>query len=284
MDNNKKSLVSKIVGKGVITPYEAIHLQHLNEEHRKQQIENLQLSENIYEDYENLQPLVPDYLLKQLLAFTQKQDADLYDSYRWAGNDLMSLEHAIGEIGYRGLSLLNEFRYARAEWCTDRIVDIDLKRPLGVGLMEFKVYSRVCQKRITSADILGLLGTTLAILMQSIDIILTDNYYLKNLYEPEDLNCIRYLKMWIKEDDYEGLTFEEKMDQQMPMNLIKACFEHGDLNFIVENNHPKIIGLMKNKLDSFGISLSSSFEQNSLDYVKETVKNVVARSQPSAFK
>lgn len=276
MDNNyKKSLILKIANKGVITPYEAIHLQHLNNQYRKKQIANLQPSENIYEDYENIEPLIPGYLLDHILSFTQKQDCDLYNAYNWVANDITNLEKAIGEIGYKGIALLNEIKYARDEWCIRAIEDIDLKRPAREKIMEYEVYSRVNQKRITFTEILESLGITLSTLMISIDIILTNNYYLQNLFELEDLNCLKYLKMWLKEENYEGMTTEDKEEELPPFYLIKGCFENGDMYFIFDENHPKNIGLMRNRIDSFGLNLPSDFEQNSLNYVKETVKKIV---------
>lgn len=275
-DNYRKSLVSKIVSKGVITPFEAIHLQHLNNQHRRQQIANLELSENIYEDYEKIEPLVPDYLLDRALSFPQKQDGDLYSAYRLVCIDLTNLEIASGEIGYKGLALLNEIRYARDEWAIRSVMDIDLKRPIRENLMEYKTYSRVNQKRITFTEILESLGITISTLMMAIDVILTDNFYLENLFDLNELNCLKYLKMWIKGDDRGEMTDEEKEDEWSPFNnLIGDCFKGEEMYCIFDKNHSKMVSLMKNKISSCGLYLPSNFEENSLDYVKTTVKDIV---------
>ncbi|NMB82752.1 MAG: hypothetical protein GYA14_13140, partial [Ignavibacteria bacterium] len=153
-DNYRKSLVSKITDKGVITPFEAIHLQHLNNQHRRKQIENLEISENIFEDYEKIEPLVPDYVLDRALSFSQKYDRDLYSAYRLIAIDLTNLEIASGEIGYKGLALLGEIRYAKSEWCLQGLRNYDLGGPTMEKLMEYKTYSRVNQKQVTFTEIL----------------------------------------------------------------------------------------------------------------------------------
>lgn len=283
-ENYRKSLVSKIVSKGIITPFEAIHLQHLNNQHRRQQMANLELSENIYEDYEKLESLVPDYLLDRALSFTQKHDCDLYNAYRLTAIDLTNLEIASGEIGYKGLALLSEVRYARDEWCLKGIENIDLGGPTIEKLMEYRTYSRVNQKRMTFTEILESLGITISILMVAIDVVLTDNYYLESLFDPDELNCIKYLKIWLKGENYDEMTDEEKEDESSPLdNIISDCFKGESMYFIFDKNHPKMVGLMKNKISSCGLYLPSNFEQKSLDYVKETVKNIVDANSDSSL-
>lgn len=284
-DSYRKSLVSKIVSKGIITPFEAIHLQHLNNQHRRQQMANLELSENIYEDYEKIEPLVPDYLLDRALSFPQKQDGDLYNAYRLVCIDLTNLEIASGEIGYKGLALLNEIQSARNEWCLNGIRNIDLGGPTIEKLMEYKTYSYVNQKHMTFTEILESLGITISILMVAIDVVLTDNYYLENLFDLDELNCLKYLKMWIKGKNYDGMTDQEKEDEWSPFdNLIGDCFKGEGMYFIFDKNHSKMVELMRNKISSCDLYLPSNFEQNSLDYVKETVKTIVETNAPPSLR
>lgn len=276
MDNNKKSLVTKIIEKGIITPYEAVHLQHLNTKNARDQLRNLDLSGNFYLKAEQIPELVSPSLLKQVLTFKNIPDGQLYETYQWAGNDLANQEAHIGEIGYKGLALLNEIRYMRSENSLRVVVDAHLKSPIIGDLFEYRTYSRVNQRNMTFNDILGSFGTTFRILITAIDAILTDNYYLQNLFDLEDLDCLKYLRMWLRQE-----SLEEDLSEEEPMtpffNITQACCKK-TLDEILDDNHAKFTEMMRMKINSFGISLQTSFEKNSLEYVKETIKDIVDTS------
>lgn len=279
-DDYRKSLVAKIINKGVLTPYEAIHLQHLNSQNRREQIRNLPLTENIFEDYENIQPLVSDYSLDRALEFPQKQERDLYRAYRSAATDMVNLENAAGEIGYKGLALLDEIRCVRDEWCIQDLADIDLQKQPKENLLEYSTFSYVNQKRMKFNELLESLGLALSTLMQLIDFILTDNYYLQNLFELDELECLKYFKMWLVEEDLDETDNNEE-NVLAPLNLIKGCFNYGDIYSIFDNNHSKIVKLLKNDVEPLGSYLPAGFEQSSLAYIKGLVKNIV-EEKPNA--
>lgn len=273
MDNNKKSVVTRIIEKGVITPYEAIHLQHLNSKDAREQIMNMDMSGNYYLKAEEISELVPPFLLKQVLTFHNEQDGRLYEAYQWAGNDLANYETRIGEIGYKGLALLNEIRYMRSENSLRVVVDADLHKPIVGDLFEYTTYSRVNQKRMTFNEVLGSFGTTYRILITTIDIVLTENYYLQNLFDLEDLDCLKYLKMWLRQE-----SPEKDLNEEEPMtpffNITQACCKD-TLDPILDDHHQKFTEMMRAKIDSFGIGLTKDFEERSLEYVKETIRSIV---------
>jgi hypothetical protein len=274
-NNNKKSLVTKIIEKGIITPYEAIHLQHLNTKNARDQLKNMDLSGNYYLRAEELSELVPPPLLKQVLTFRNEQDGRLYEAYQWVGNDMGSFESRVGEIGYKGLALLNEIRYMRSENCLKIVLDMDQKKPVTGSLFEYKTYSRVNQKRVTFNEVLGSFGVTFRLLITTIDIILTENYYLQNLFDLDDLDCLMYLKMWLGQESQEEDPDEEDEPMSPFFNITRACCRDA-LDFILDDHHPKIVELIRVKTNSFGINnLPTNFEKGSLDYVKETIKMTV---------
>lgn len=275
MDNNKKSLVTKIIEKGVITPYEAIYLQHLNTLNSREQIGSIDYNGNYYLEIERMPQLLHPYLLKQLVTFRQDQDGRQYEAYQWVASDLASFEKSVGEIGYMGLALLNEIRYMRAENLIEALTNKISERPIINNLFEYKTYSRVNQKRVTFNEVLGSFGIAFRILITAIDIILTNNYYLKNMFKHDELNCLKYLTMWLRQESEEkDLDKEELMEPFL--NITASCCKNS-LDLILNDNHPKLVEMMRNKIESFGVSLPNSFETGSLEYVKETINEIVNR-------
>jgi hypothetical protein len=95
----------------------------------------------------------------------------------------------------------------------------------------------------------------------------------ENLFDLEELDCLRYLKMWLRQENP-----EEDLDEEEPMtpffNITQACCKD-TLDIILDEHHQKFTEMMRAKIDSFGIGLSTDFEERSLEYVKETIKNIV---------
>lgn len=273
-DNYKKSLVSRVLEKGIVTPWEAIYLQHLNTRYIQGQSEKVIHSDNFYTEIENIQGLISPLQFKQLLTFTGKYNCNLYDAYKWIATDLMNFETGIGEIGYRGIALLNEIRYAKDENCLRVYREENSNVPLG-KLLGYRVYSRVNKKWGTFADLLKSFGMDLYTLIMTIDIVLTDNYYLDNMFELEELNCLKYLKMWITQDEMEeNISKEDEFFMEPPFNIVGPCCKNS-LDDILRISHSKLTEMIRMKVNSFDLELAPEFEKCSLDYVKSTIKNIL---------
>ena len=85
---DKKLLIEKISNFGVLTPYEAILLQHLSHQHADNQIPDLKTWVNPYLAVENIPPLISEDQLKRILTFRLNMQGKQYDCYKWAANQL----------------------------------------------------------------------------------------------------------------------------------------------------------------------------------------------------
>jgi len=267
MDYNKKSLVDKIAAKGVLTPYEAIYIQYLSKQYIDQQVPDIKTSGNIYEVIDNVPEMITENQLDQLLTFNTRQDGQLYDAYRWAAVLLSHLDANLGEIGYKGIALLNEIRYARNKNISRMLLDKD-NLQADHDIFKFSVFSQVYQKNMTFSEIVESFGSTFRFLIMATDDILTLNYFLNSMRPAEDLRCVKYLKMWLamEKPNQDGEAASRR-------NLPHICLEE-NLNFVIENNHPDYVAFVKNKLRSFGISPLENFQESSFRYVKETFANI----------
>jgi hypothetical protein len=271
MNNNKKSLIANLVGKGVVNAYEAIHIQHLNNQHVRQQMPDVQAWNNLYLAVENVPTLLSPGQIKLLLSFQNQQDGELYEAYRWAASYLSHLDSNIGDVLYKAIALQNELRYMRDENVLRIITDNQMGKPITGTLHDYVGYSYVHQKRMKFSDIVESFALNFKLLAMSIDNIFTLNYYLNGLYALEDLRCLQYLEMLLIED--KPLTSEQAEDMNPIFNASRLCMEQ-TFHFIIDRNHSEFVELMKNKLSPHGVMLQASFEGESLQIVKDTVTDI----------
>lgn len=276
MDNNKQSILSKIAEKGVISPFEAIHLQYLNRQHQLHQIPDVNTWPNPYVAVENVSEIISSYQLKNILSFKNQQDGALYDAYRWAAGYMTHLDANIGDVGYKGIAILNELRYIRDENVLRIITDEEAKRNITGTLFDFSAYSRVHQKRMTFNEVLGEFAFVFRCLVMSIDTILTLNYFLNNIAEKEDLKCLQYLEMWLAQEKA-SLTEDENAIDPL-FNCTHICLEK-TFYFLLNKNHIDFVEFMKTMLGKYGENVPGNFQENSLQYVKETVEELAHKHE-----
>src|SRR5258708_117391 len=116
MAYDKQSIIAKIAGRGVITPYEAIYLQYLNKLHIKEQIPDVEKWENPYIAVEQVSEIYKQHDLDRILTFQTTEEGSLYDTYRWAANSMVKFDANIEGCGYKALALVNELKYFRSEY------------------------------------------------------------------------------------------------------------------------------------------------------------------------
>lgn len=273
MDNLKKSLLEKIAGSEVITPFEAIHLQYLGHKQTRSQTPDVETYPNPYIAAENVPEAINPYTLKRILSFKTIYEGQEYDAYRWAAGHLVDLDRGIGDIGYKGLALMNELRYIRSDFMTDFILSTRDKVEFKHTLFEHSGYSQVHQKQMTFTEILEAFGYNMRFFIMSIDDILTLSHYLHGLMETEDLHCLEYLNMWLAEDKS---VPEEEHDPLF--NIARLSFRQL-FDIIVTQNHPDFVEYLRQKLASFQMELSLNFKDSSLKYVKEIVGKIMMENK-----
>jgi hypothetical protein len=273
MDNNKKSLLDKIAGSEAITPFEAIHLQHLGYKQTHSQTPDVETYPNPYIAAENVPETINQYTLKRILSFKTIYENQQYDAYRWAAGLLVNLDRDIGDIGYKGLALMSELQYLRSDLVMNCILDSREAKEIKTTLLEHSGYSQVHQKQMTYAEILRSFGNNMQFFVMSIDDILTLSHYLYGLMETDDLRCLEYLNMWLAEDQS---IPEEEADS---LSNVARLYFKGLFDTIVTQNHSEFVEYMKQKLASFQMELSINFQDSSLEYVKEVVGKILTANK-----
>lgn len=270
---DKKSLIEKIVSKRILKPYEAILIQHLNHKDQIERASQIKTRINPYlaEDY--FPPLITEEQLKDLLTFRSELEGQAYDNYKWAANLLSNFDAGSVEFGYKGIALINELRHFRSESVINLLVKSRNNEPVVGTLSDYVEYSYVNQKRMTYSEVLVSFFSTFHFLIMTIDDILTLNYYLDGLFGISDLRCLQFLKIWFTEPE---LSPEEKEEEELfksRMDENHACYDK-IFSLIIDQNHPEFIKLMKQELESSNFSLLQYFEENSINYVKKTIKDL----------
>jgi len=271
MDN--KSLITKIASKRVLSPYEAILIQHLNS---KNQIERVSANKTWFNPYlveQYFPPLISDEEIKQMVSFKSDIEGRSYDSYKWAANLLCHLDEGCVEFGYKGIALINELRHFKSESIINLLLKSRNNEPVKGTLFDFVGYSYVSQKRVSYLEVFESFFYTFRFLIMVIDNILTLNYYLDGLVDISDLKCLQYLKMWFAEQE---LSPEEKQEEEFfksKMDKNHSCYDK-IFSLIISQNHPDFIALIERALEPEDTKLSQNFEENSINYVKNTIKSL----------
>lgn len=276
MDTIRKSLMDKISQKGVITPYEAIHLQCLDWQHKRAQTPNVQVEPNPYIAVENIASLIQPYQLKELLTFQNARDGDVYDGYRWAATEMIHLDSGIGDIAYKGVALLSELRYMRDECVTRLFLNMRDGKPTTSTLFDFSAYSQVNQKQMTFREVFEAFFEEFRHFFILIDNILTLNYYLNEMAALEEFRFPTYVKMWLAQngDEFVVPINEGKEEEGLSFNVTRLCCNVAR-DIIISNNHPDYVELMSNKLSEYSLTLPKGFAENSLMYVEGIVSEIV---------
>lgn len=275
MDNSRTSLIHKVVTKGtVFTPMETMHLKYLSRKGILKELVDVEAQSNPYIAVQEAESIISPYYISFLIDRVQREDPELYSSCNYAYEHLLDLDDGIGRLGYKGLALLTQLTSMRHEHFVRLIISDDSekkKQQIANGfknithppIMDFSTYSFVHQKEVTFTEILSLLGETFKYFIKSIDNILTLNYYLNQLIDLEDLECLRFLKMWLNN----GIKPDSEEHLKPFFNAARLCCDHSLVLYVLNDNH-------QNYVDSFSRevkNLPMSFGESSLQYVKDTI-------------
>lgn len=264
--NNYKSLISEIAHKGIISPYEAIHLQYLNHQYVDAQVYDIK-QQNPYLAVEQAPEIVSIYQLKELTSFQSELEGIEYDQYQWAANLQFYYDNTVGDIGYKGIALMNELRFSKEEYFKVARFYGDTHATYIKTLCEFMIYSHVHQKIMSFSNIIDSFAFTFRLLIIIIDNILTLNYYLNELVDISKLHCLKYLTMLLK--DEEPIPDDEGF---IPVIFNPARVSYDImLETILNQNHAHFVELIHAK--TIPGKSDECFEERSLQYVKKVLKN-----------
>ncbi|GEM_PF-871145 len=275
MDNNRASLIKRVLSKeSVLTSFEVIHLEYLNRKGILKQLLDIENQSNPYEAVRNIETIISPFYMDWIKTQATKADPEFSIILNSVYRRLWDLDDNIGIFGYKGIALLTQLTSIRHEHFVNFVLNDDsektkkeitekLKDITSPPIFSFSTYSFVHQKEVTFTEVLHTLTLTFKTLIQITDNILTLNYYLDRLIELEDLDCLRFLKMWL--NDGTGNLSED--DEKPFFNAALIHCNKKDILFILSENHKSYVDYLKNTFKN----IPASFEENSLQYVKETI-------------
>ena len=258
-----QSIISKIVEKGVVTPFEAMYVQYLSRQYILKQTPDIEYWGNPYLAADNVPEVMKEYQLKTLLSFQTLADGQLYDSYQWSANHLRSLDDGCIELGYKGIAILNELRYMRDESVISCFMNKYEKTFMTRTLFDQVNYSLVFQKQMSFKELIEEFALVFRFMIISIDNIFSLNWYLNGLIPIEELKCIQYIHNWLVPK--KTYLDESEQDSSGMFNAARLCFPN--YKEIVIQNHGQFCYFMKRELASTSIYLPKHFEESSLEYV-----------------
>ncbi len=269
MRTNGVSLLSKIAAKGVITPYEAIIIQYLNNYHINKQIVDTASGKNPYLAAEKIPGIVSAEQINSIVAFNNNMLGKRYEAYEWAANYMMQLEMMSSDEGYKGLALLNDLRHMRSQFIIDFLIKRKYDESAPGIFLDSIGYSYVNQKRMTYLSVVETFALELRHLIMTIDNVLTLNHFLEELVEIPEIRCLKYLKGWFAEKKHN----QEDDEPTFETKLLRSSFAES-FSTIINQNHPQFTEFMKEKLSSFGSSLPKHFEEESKQYIQEIISGL----------
>lgn len=260
MDFNRTTLVQKIMAKGVIlSPFEAIHLKYLSRKGILSDLINVARTDDPYKAIEERTGPISPYMVSYFAQRAQAESPDEYRIYNSAYESLISEDENCSKQAYMGLMLITQLRLIKAEF-----QNYFPTRTSG-SLLEFDSYSYYHQDIKTFSQVLNTLGETFQFFIQDIDSVLTLNYFLSRLIDLEDLNCLRYLRMWLSKP-------KSNCDQDFEhLNGAYLCCSPEIINLVLDRNHKNFISFMERRYGR----LPMNFEVESLKYVQDVLSIIV---------
>lgn len=264
-----KSIMSKIALDDVLTPYEAIQLQYMNMRQVRNRIPDVESASNLYFLADEIHSIYSPIQLKQLLSFSTLRDAQEYDAYKWAADLLMKYDNNSEIIKDKCIAILNELRYFRDEYLIKLLIkENSVKLEL---LEEFIAYSQTYQKKVSFRELLNSYTLIIKTLFTIIDNVLILNYFLSGMVEIPDLICLANIKK---------IFTTEKNDAHMDDELVtpfelKAATLKSIIDIVIHNNHINFVLYMGAQLESFSWKLSPRFNDESMAYSRNIMKEVV---------
>lgn len=260
-----KSLLSKIALNNILTPYEAIVIQHLNMRQMKRLIPDISDGQNLYSMTDKVTSLYSSLELKQMLSFNTLHDAQEYDAYKWAADLLVNYDNQSDEVVQKGIALFNELRCLRDEHLITLLIEKNNSKI--EPLENFSAFSQVYQKRMSFQEIMESYVITVKILVTIADNVLTLNYFLSGLVELPDLLCFTNLKKILPAKD-NNATDEDQII--IPFHITKSTYKQL-CESVISDNHSNFVQFMNFHLSLFSWQISPSFKDDSRGYVRKTV-------------
>lgn len=257
MDNNRISLIRKLISSGYnLSPFETIHMQYLSRKGLLEELMAIELQENPYTAAEKAKGAIHPYYVSYLASLTAQNDPTfLYKSYRYAYESILHQEDNTQKLGYKGLMLLTQLRLMKLE---HRQL---LSKGEVIHLMNFESFSFLHQRESSYEEVLATLGNTFRYFLKDIDNILTLNYYLNQMIDLDELNCLGLLKMWLNPENY----------KETSLNEAEICCEESNILFLLDENHANYAESLSLNINNLPIG----FSENSLIYVKDVIKKTI---------
>lgn len=277
--NSTHSFIRKIISKGVLlTPHEAIHLKYLSRKGILQRLIKQEMQTNTYQAVNESVSVISPPVVRFMCQCAQLKDPKAYAEINNAYEQLFNLDDHLGTLGYKGLTLLTQLTSMRNEYFVRLMLDEQpvpskekIDEALGdfvhLPIMNFSSFSFVHQKDAQFIEVVRTLREIFSDFMKCVDNILTLNFYLDELVDLNDLDCLRYLQMWLSD----GKGTENYIKPYF--NAMRLFCNESHVMEILDDNHTKYIKFLGDQ-----INLSASFEDSSLQYIKDVIKKTTSLS------
>lgn len=257
-----QSLLAKVTAKGVITPFEAINLQYLCKQQMLNEARNKSNINNEYFEIMDMKSPLSDLTL----ILQTSGHVGLHNLYAWLYDLLFDFDLTSSDFGHKGLAFIYELNRIYEQYTSKFKTSKELQTASYKELQDQKIFSMICQQDKTYSDLTVEFIKTYRNLVSVIDNVLTLNYYLQELIELSDLDCLKHFTSWFVKD----------VDPPKNMFLITAfdlpkMFYKELLGVMLEDNHHNFIQYLRYKAFYKGAKLPEDFEKSSLAYVKEVI-------------
>lgn len=262
MDLNRNSLIQKVISKGVIlTPFEAIHLKYLSRKGILNDLVDIEKAKDPYREAEETRGSISSFMLDFIVQQTKDSSWEDYHKYNSAYEYLIDQDNNSAKRGSIGLMLITQLRLISSEFSNSLNNEIDK------SLLNFSYYSYYHQDVKTFSEILETLAQVFKLFIQDIDNILTLNYYLRQLIEIEDLECLQFLKMWLSKPKDDQKDFKH-------MNGAYLCCSPEIIQLVLDKNHQNYVYSVGRRVGKLPVG----FEEESLFYVQNTIKEIITNN------
>lgn len=260
MDLNRNTLIQKIITKGVIlTPFESIHLKYLSRKGLINSLIEIEKTNNPHIGVNRINTPISPYMVSFIANRAAQASPDLYRQYNYAYMAIFDHDSNSEKRGYMGLMLITQLRLIRSEY------QRSFRQLKNITLLDASAYSYYHLKQTTFTQTLDVLAQTFKYFIWDIDIILTLNYYLRQLIELEDLSCLKLLRAWISKP-------RESVDDEFTyLNGAHLCCSESNIKLLLDQHHQSFVSSLETKLNSLPID----FGEGSKQYVLNTMKQIV---------
>lgn len=263
MNLKAQSLLAKVTAKGVITPFEAVNIQYL---YRKQMLDEARNKSNITNEYFEIMKMKSP-LSELTLNLQTSEQSMTYDLYNWVYSSIFDFDLTSSDFGHEGLVFIYELNSAYMQYTSKFKTLKKLQSASYQELQNQKIFSMICQQDMTYHDLTVEFIKTYRNIVNVIDNVLTLNYYLKELIEISDLDCLKSFSSWFVKDT----NSTENIFLITAFDLPYMCYKQL-VGAMLEDNHHNFIEYMKYEIIYKFFKFPDDFEANSLTYVKAVIE------------